>query len=143
MVKMATTTSSKILNNIFLAICIIATIFFTVYCISQYIENEDASVVTFAEYHKDKDAIYPAVTLCFSHYIRQNVLENNIALKNSYEAFCRAVNAIQSVSGDSTTSKEHTDQTNNDTNQTTEDNSKSHNKKRMKKDEPIVKFLCS
>ena len=62
------------LNKAFLLVCILATITFTSYCIHQYIQNEDVSVVSFEEYYKNEDDIYPAVTLCFSHYLRENAV---------------------------------------------------------------------
>ena len=69
-----------VLDKTFYTVCIIAAIGFTGFCIQQYIQNDDASVVTFEEYHKNADAIYPSVSLCFSNYIRNDAWNNYSAL---------------------------------------------------------------
>jgi hypothetical protein len=75
-------------NKLFLIVCVIVTLSFTVYCTHQYLKNEDVSVVKFEEYHKDKDDGYPAVTMCFSHYFRyDDELKNMGALKKAFDEF--------------------------------------------------------
>ena len=47
-------------------ICTSATIGFTCFCIHKYFQNEDVSQVTSQEFHKEKDNLYPSVTICTS-----------------------------------------------------------------------------
>ena len=80
-----------VLDKTFYTVCIIAAIGFTGFCIQQYIQNDDASVVTFEEYHKNADSIYPSVSLCFSNYIRNDAWNNYSALNEEYALFQEAV----------------------------------------------------
>ena len=46
--------------------CLIATLGFTCRCLYKYYLDEDVSQVTYQDFHKTKEGIYPSVTLCFS-----------------------------------------------------------------------------
>ena len=52
------------LDNVFQLICILATLSLQLYCVSQYLQNEDVSVVKYTTFHSDKDAIYPSLSFC-------------------------------------------------------------------------------
>ena len=38
---------------------------FTIYCVLQYIKDEDVARIEFAEFNAEEDNIYPTITLCF------------------------------------------------------------------------------
>ena len=47
------------------ALCGIATIGFIIYCVYQYILDEDVSRIEFQQFNSEEDHIYPAITMCF------------------------------------------------------------------------------
>ena len=69
----------QVFSSIFSLICIAAAVFFMVYCTVQYCKNEDSSVIRFAEYNKNKDNIYPGITLCFRDYFKPDTFAENKA----------------------------------------------------------------
>ena len=77
-----------VVNKIFFLICVISTIFLTSYCLYQYIRDDDFSLISFKKYHRDKDNIYPAVSLCFSDFLNHTLFEN-ISSKEEYKDFLR------------------------------------------------------
>ena len=75
-------------NKMFFLICVIATILLTSYCLYQYIRDDDFSLISFMKYHKDRDSIYPAVSLCFSDFLNRTLFEN-ISSEEEYKDFLR------------------------------------------------------
>ena len=71
----------QVFSSIFSLICIAAAVFFMVYCTVQYCRNEDSSVIRFAEYNKNKDNIYPGITLCFRDYFKPDTFGHEFELK--------------------------------------------------------------
>ena len=55
----------KLFNYVSHALCGSVTICFIVYCIYQYILDEDVSRIEFQQFNSEKDHIYPAITICF------------------------------------------------------------------------------
>ena len=84
---MATSISTAV-NKTFFLVCVIATILLTSYCLYQYIRDDDFSLISFKKYHKDKDSIYPAISLCFSDYLNRSVFQN-ISSEEEYKEFLR------------------------------------------------------
>ena len=66
----------KVLEKLFAVICIFATIAFVCYCGYQYYLNEDTSVIRFQGYLTGEDHIYPAITLCFAEYLKNEFVES-------------------------------------------------------------------
>ena len=60
---------------IFHALCGFATISLTVYCVHQYILDEDVARIEFKEFNSGDDNIYPAVTMCFPSPLLKQKLE--------------------------------------------------------------------
>ena len=54
----------KLLNLIYFILCLLATIFLSVYSILRYLKNEDAIIVKTSTFLASNDAIYPSFTLC-------------------------------------------------------------------------------
>ena len=54
---------SKI-NNLYNLVCVISTIALQIYCLSNYLKDEDVSAVLFTKYHSSQEAIYPSLSLC-------------------------------------------------------------------------------
>ena len=50
---------------IFHALCGFATVGFTVYCVFQYLLDEDVARINFEEFNSEPDNIYPTISLCF------------------------------------------------------------------------------
>ena len=50
---------------IFHALCGVATVGFTIYCVYQYLLDEDVARIEFAEFNSEINNIYPTITLCF------------------------------------------------------------------------------
>ena len=50
---------------VFHFLCGVATVGFTIYCVHQYIKDEDVARIEFAEFNAEEDNIYPTITLCF------------------------------------------------------------------------------
>ena len=55
-------------------ICALATIGLTVKCVYQYMSDEDVSRISFKTFNSNENAIYPAVTLCFTNPLLDNKL---------------------------------------------------------------------
>ena len=82
------TSISTVLNRTFFFVCVIATILLTSYCLYQYIRDDDVSLISFKKYHKDRDSIYPAVSLCFSDYLNRTLFKN-VSNEEEYKDFLR------------------------------------------------------
>ena len=54
----------EILQNVFHALCVVATISLQINCIYRYSLNEDISVVEYQTFHNRKESIYPSISLC-------------------------------------------------------------------------------
>ena len=54
---------SKI-NKFYNLVCVISTIALQIYCLSNYLKDEDVSAVLFTKYHSSQEAIYPSLSLC-------------------------------------------------------------------------------
>ena len=46
-------------------LCGVAMVGFTIYCVLQYIKDEDVARIEFAEFNAEEDNTYPTITLCF------------------------------------------------------------------------------
>ena len=57
----------KVAYYLFHFICTSATIAFICFCLYKYSLNDDVSQVTFQEFHKEKDNLYPSLTICTSY----------------------------------------------------------------------------
>jgi hypothetical protein len=52
------------INNLFNLFCVIATVSLTIYCICNYLRNEDVSVVNFTTFYGSKEDVYPSFSFC-------------------------------------------------------------------------------
>ena len=66
----------KVSYYFFLLVCTIATIGFICFCLYKYSLNDDISQVTFQEFHKKKDNIYPSLTICASSIFYEENLKS-------------------------------------------------------------------
>ena len=83
--KVKSSLSYKITYYFFHLICTTATIFFVCFCLYKYSLNKDLSQVTFQEFHKTKDNIYPSMTLCFANiFYEENLKEYGIQSIDDY-----------------------------------------------------------
>ena len=57
-------------------ICTSATIAFICFCLYKYSQNDDVSQVTFQEFHKKKDNLYPSVSICLSSIFYEENLKS-------------------------------------------------------------------
>ena len=55
----------KTCKMIVIVACIIATIYLSVNCLLEYLEDKDNSTVSYRNFHQRKDYLYPSVSLCF------------------------------------------------------------------------------
>ena len=55
----------KICKIIVIVVCIIATVYLSVNCLLEYLEDKDNSTVSYRNFHQQKDYLYPSVSLCF------------------------------------------------------------------------------
>ena len=60
---------------IFHALCFSATVGFTVYCVYQYLLDEDVARIEFEEFNSDINNIYPTISLCFPSPLSEDKLE--------------------------------------------------------------------
>lgn len=74
------------IEKVFLTFCVLSTIISIIYCVYQYALNEDSSVISFKKYHETENDIYPAITLCFSDYVKSNLFKN-ASEESRYKAF--------------------------------------------------------
>ena len=51
-------------NNLFLVLCVAATISLQIQCIIHYFDDEDVSMVQFTRFQSTKDTVYPSLTFC-------------------------------------------------------------------------------
>ena len=77
----------RIIGKGCLMFCIMATIGFTSYCLQQFFLNEDTSLVHFRKYHNRLVDIYPAISLCFSNYLKTSVFHHNQGKMMDYKRF--------------------------------------------------------
>ena len=77
----------RIIEKGCLMFCIMATIGFTSYCLQQFFLNEDTSLVHFRKYHNRLVDIYPAISLCFSNYLKTSVFHHNQGKMMDYKRF--------------------------------------------------------
>ena len=83
--KVKSSLSYKITYYFFHLICTSATIFFVSFCLYKYSLNKDLSQVTFQEFHKTKENIYPSMTLCFANiFYEENLKEYGIQSIDDY-----------------------------------------------------------
>ena len=72
----------SVLGYIYYIICISGTIAMTSYCLLQYLQNEDVSVVNFNTFNAEKDFVYPAITLCFkTNFIERALHDSTVGIK--------------------------------------------------------------
>ena len=77
----------NVIDKTCLAICIIATLCFTSYCLYRYGLDDDTSRIHFKNYQEASDDIYPALTLCFKDYIIKSAFNNNNKKLKDYKSF--------------------------------------------------------
>ena len=82
-----TTTAFKIFLSWCQAVCVIATVALTLYCFIEYSKNKDTSTIQFKTYHSTEEDIYPALTLCFKHYLDHDFFDHNSTLIEAYKQF--------------------------------------------------------
>ena len=63
-------------RHLFQFICTSATIAFICFCLYKYSQNDDVSQVTFQEFHKKKDNLYPSVSICVSSIFYEENLKS-------------------------------------------------------------------
>ena len=51
-------------HNLFLLVCVAATISLQIQCITHYFNDEDVSVVHFTKFHDSSEALYPSLSIC-------------------------------------------------------------------------------
>ena len=86
--KVKSSLSYKITYYFFHLICTSATIFFVSFCLYKYSLNKDLSQVTYKEFHKTNENIYPSLTLCFaSIFYEGNLKEYGVQSINEYANF--------------------------------------------------------
>ena len=66
----------KVAYYLFHFICTSATIAFICFCLYKYSQNDDVSQVTFQEFHKKKDNLYPSVSICVSSIFYEENLKS-------------------------------------------------------------------
>ena len=66
----------KVAYYLFHFICTSATIAFICFCLYKYSQNDDVSQVTFQEFHKKKDNLYPSVSICLSSIFYEEKLKS-------------------------------------------------------------------
>ena len=79
---------------VFHFLCGVATVGFTIYCVHQYIKDEDVARIEFAEFNAEEDNIYPTITLCFpSPLIEEKLASYGEGITvGSYSAFLTGQN---------------------------------------------------
>lgn len=79
---------------VFHFLCGVATVGFTIYCVHQYIKDEDVARIEFAEFNAEEDNIYPTITLCFpSPLIEEKLASYGEGITvESYSAFLTGQN---------------------------------------------------
>ena len=65
----------KIIYGLFHIVCMLATLSFISHCIHRYFLDEDVSQVTFEEFHKDEQSVYPSLALCISFFFYEDQLK--------------------------------------------------------------------
>ena len=146
----------QVFSSIFSLICIAAAVFFMVYCTVQYCRNEDSSVIRFAEYNKNKDNIYPGITLCFRDYFKpdtfghefelkiyKDFIDGNAIFENNFQkmAYMRVLERLEAKQMENQNKKQNTDESEEGnkikkekTNQKKENDSDDNNDKRPSKE---------
>ena len=66
---------SKI-NNLFYSFCVITTVSLTIYCICNYLGNEDLTVVKFTKFHSSHEDVYPSFSFCISPPFLENKFDS-------------------------------------------------------------------
>ena len=59
---------------LFCSACSISAVVYVCYCLYEYFLNEDISQVTFQEFHKREENIYPSLTVCLSSIFLEDEL---------------------------------------------------------------------
>ena len=57
-------------------LCVVTAMGMFVYCVYQYEQNRDVSMVDFREMNDEDDNIYPAVSICISTRLLEKTMEN-------------------------------------------------------------------
>ena len=70
-----TSCREKMFKYMFHALCGIATLGFTIFCIHQYALDEDVARIEFQEFNSNEDNIYPSVTVCFPNPLIEEKLK--------------------------------------------------------------------
>ena len=70
--------SLKTFSDIFRVICVATAISVTAYCTYEFLENKDLSEVSFVEFNKDENSVYPQTSLCFA----RPFLEDELNIKS-------------------------------------------------------------
>ena len=71
-----TTTKSNMMQHIFHAACILATIGLQMQCIYNYFLNEDTSVVEYRTFLDHKDSLYPSMSFCIKDPFLESKFQN-------------------------------------------------------------------
>ena len=53
------------LTNLFRAICLIGTLIMTIFCIQEYVLDQDVTHIGYKKFHDEQGEVYPSITLCF------------------------------------------------------------------------------
>ena len=81
----------KVKSNLsysFHLVCSLAALLFVCFCLYKYSLNKDLSQVTYKEFHKTNENIYPSLTLCFaSIFYEGNLKEYGVQSINEYANF--------------------------------------------------------
>ena len=75
-----------IIKRVYLIICILSTIILICYGIFQYLLDQDTARITFRNFHKDFESIYPATTICFGDPLDDEKFHNR-SQKRHYEHY--------------------------------------------------------
>ena len=81
------------IHNIFLLVCVVATISLQIKCLSHYFKDEDVSIVHYTKFYASKDDVYPSLSIC----ILPPFLEDKF---DSYEEGINLTSYVQFLKGD-------------------------------------------
>ena len=71
-----TLTKFDYFKTVFCIVCILITIILSSWRVYQYSLDEDLTRVTFKRFHKNKESVYPSITLCFfDQYLQEKLKE--------------------------------------------------------------------
>ena len=88
----------RIIKRVYLTICIVSTTTLICYGIFQYHRDQDATRITFRNYHENTESIYPATTLCFGDPLDEDKFHNR-SQKRHYEHYLAGKGNARMVDG--------------------------------------------